>query len=273
MAYPKESTNLAYPVQAKDTSGLLTRVEPLLTPAKLKSRFLKGILEKYPNITFTNDELKDRINLALNDLELELKAPIFAEKFSERIPFDINLYKSYVHIRTNNGPILSVEDLSIVSSNSQNLFRMPAEWIDMGQAFQKQINVIPLLGAYGKSEVSGSIASGGVAFLFIISRQTNFTPSFWTIEFTAGLCKNPGQVPVAINNLIGIYATMDILSELAPINSNNSVSLSQDGIGQSNSGPGIQIFQTRMQELEMRKQKLLGQLKRLYSQKYFISNI
>lgn len=263
----------SYPVQANGTSGLLSRVEPLITPAKLKSRFLKGILEKFPSISFTNDELKDRINLAINELELELKAPVFAEQFSERIPFDYNLYTHYIHVRTSNGPIMSIEDFSIISSDNQNLFRIPSQWIDMGNAHQRQINVIPLLGAYGATSVQGAVAPGGIAFLLIIKRQTDFVPAYWTIKFTAGLCKDAGQVPVAINNLIGIYAAMDILSNIAPNNSTNSVSLGQDGISQSQSGPGVQIFQTRLAELEKRKMTLLGQLKRIFAQKMFLTNI
>jgi hypothetical protein len=273
MSYPKEIATKGYPVQAKNTSGLLSRVEPLITPAKLRSRFLKGILEKFPSLSFSNDELKDRINLAINDIELELKSPVFAEQFSERVPFDYNLYKHYIHIRTSHGPILSVEDFSIISSDGNNLFRIPPEWIDMGQAHQRQLNVIPLLGAYGSTSVQGAVAPGGIAYLLIIQRQANFVPSYWTIEFTAGLCKDAGQVPVVINNLIGIYAALDILSGIAPNNVNTSVSLGQDGISQSSSNPGPMIFQTRMAELEKRKLALLGQLRRVFGQKYFITNI
>jgi len=273
--YPKNRNTLGYPVLAKEASPLLTKVEPLLTPKLLKSRFLKGIFERLPaEFRYTDEELKDRINMAINDLEIELKAPIMATQFRERHPFDHNLYKSWIHVRTQNGPILSVEDLSIVSSDNQNLFRMPSEWVDMGQAHQRQINVIPLLGATGiGGEVGGVVAPGGIAYLFAIERQLAFLPSYWTIEFTAGFCKDSGQVPVALNNLIGVQTAIDILSPLALANPNNSGSLGQDGISQSTSGPGIQIYATRVADLEKKKATIMGQLKRLLSQKIFLTNI
>lgn len=275
MSYPKDSYTLGYPVQASEANPLLRRVEPLITPDLLKSRFLKGIFERLPDsFKYSDDEIKDRINMAVNDLEIELKAPIFPQKFSERLPFDYNLYKNWIHIKTSNGPILSVEDLSIVSSDQQTLFTMPADWVDMGQAHQRQINVIPLLGATSVGGGnSGVVAPGGVAYLFAIERRLAFLPSYWTIKFTAGFCKDQGQVPVAINNLIGVQTAIDILSPLALANPENSVSLSQDVISQSSSGPGIQIYQTRIAELEKKKMVLMGQLKRLLSQKVFFTNI
>lgn len=263
----------AYPVLANGTSGLLSRVEPLLTPTKLKSRFLKGILERLPaGVTFSNEELKDRINLAINELEVELKAPVFAEQFVERHPFDWSLYKSYIHIRASNGPIISIEDLAIVSANRENIFRLPAEWIDTGQFHQRLINVVPLLAAYGVNTVSGAVGNAGIAFLTTLD-GLNWVPSYWQITVTAGLSKDAGQVPIVVNNLIGVYAALDILSSIAPNNANTSVSLAQDGISQASSTPGPMIYQTRIAELQARKATLLGQLRRLFSQKYYLSNI
>lgn len=263
----------AYPVMANGTSGLLKRVEALITPDQLKSRFLKGIFSRLPkDFQYSNEELKDQINLAVNDLELELKTPIFAEQFKERLPFDYNLYKSYIHLRTNAGPILSIEDLAIVSANGENIFRLPSEWIDTGNFHQRLIHVIPLLAAYGTNTIAGSIGNGGVAFLATMSGW-NWVPSYWQVIITAGLCKDAGQVPVVVNTLIGIQTAMNILSPLALANPDNSVSIGQDGISQSRSGQGVQIYATRMNDLEKKKMVMLGQLKRIFGQKYFLSNI
>ena len=63
-----------YPVHALSTSGLMQRVEPILTPEQLKSRFLKGIpLVFYNGDTFSDDDLKERIYLACNVVEMDLK--------------------------------------------------------------------------------------------------------------------------------------------------------------------------------------------------------
>lgn len=264
-----------YPIHANGTSGLLKRVEPLLTPSKLKSRHLKGILElaKRFGITYTDDELKDRINLSVNQAEIELGIPVFAEQFKEKHPFDLNLYRSFIHVRTEQGPIISLEDFSIVSSDFQSVFTVPIQWVETAQFHQRQVNVIPLLSNFGGTTVNTPVASGGVAYLSILMNQLGFVPSYWQIVYTAGVCRDPGQVPLVVNELIGVIAAMEMLSNIAPNNTNTSVSLSQDGIGQSSSNPGPQIFQMRMSELAEKKRTLLGQLKRVFGAKYFLSNI
>jgi hypothetical protein len=266
------STN-GYPVHANGTSGLLSRVEPLLNPAKLRSRYLKGILERAPkNFTFTDDELKDRINMAVNELELELKCPVFAENFKDKLPFDERLYQSFIHLRPETKPLLSIERLAIVSSNGDNLFQIPSLWIETANFHQGLINVIPLLGAFGTNRVSGSVATGGIVFLSV-TRGLGWLPAYWEVQYTAGLCKNAGNVPIVVNNLIGVIAAMDILSVLALANPNTSVSLGQDGISQSSTNPGVNIYVTRLSELEKKKATLLGQLKRVFGNKMFLSNI
>jgi hypothetical protein len=273
---PSKSHGTAmYPVHVNGSSNLLRRVEPLITPEKLKTRHLKGVLEmaKRFGVNYTNEELKDQINLAVNQAELELDVLLFGEQIKEKHPMDLALYRQYNHLRTHNSPIVSIEKLSITSSNGVNLFVIPAEWIEMSNANQGQINVIPILGLYGQTSpgADASVVSGGV-FLTVV-RGLDWVPAYWEIEYTTGVCRDVGHVPVTINQLIGVMAAMEILSNIAPNNMNNSVSLSQDGIGQSSSNPGVQIFQTRMAELQQKKKTLIGQLKRVFGRKYFITNI
>jgi hypothetical protein len=264
-----------YPVHANGTSGLLRRVEPLLTPKQFKSRHLKGILElaKRFGIEYSDDELKDRINLSVNQAELEIGTNIFAEQMKEKAPMDLNLYRQFVHIRADQGPIISLEKLAIVSANNQNLFVIPPEWVEPANFHQSQINVIPILGLYGSTAGGNdaAVASGGV-FLTVI-RTMQWVPAYWEIEYTVGVCKDAGAVPVVVNELIGVIGAMEILSGVAPSNTYNSVSLSQDGISQGSSGSGVQIFQARMAELQTKKATLVGQLKRIFGRKYFLTNI
>ena len=54
----KKSNIKVYPSGANETSGIMARVEPFLTPELLISRFLKDI----PGVgTYSNEELKDKI--------------------------------------------------------------------------------------------------------------------------------------------------------------------------------------------------------------------
>ncbi len=272
---PKDYGTTTYPVHAVSPPALLKRVEPLLTPDQLKSRHLKGVLELAARfgISYTSDELKDRINLAMNQAEIELGIPVVGYEVQEKHPFDQNLYKSYIHIRTEQGPIIELRDLAIVSSNKQTIFEVPSEWVEAAQFHQRQINVIPLLSSFGGTTFNAPVASGGIAYLSILLNSLGYVPSYWQVKYLIGMCKDAGSVPVVANTLIGAMAAMDILSSIAPNNANTSVSLSQDGIGQSSSTPGPQIFQQRMQELQMQKETLMRQIKRVFGGKFFLTNI
>lgn len=262
-----------YPVHAETTSGLIRRCEPFLTPELLRSRFLKGIRLQFQNgDSFTDDELKDRIMLAMNEVELLLGATITREAFKEKAPFDYALYKAYIHIQSEHRPMVSLEHLAIVSADGNNIFELPVTWIEAANFSKGLINVIPLLAAYGVNSVQGAVGNAGIAFLTVIG-GLNWVPAYWQINYTAGLSNKEGQVPVPVNELIGICATIAILSEIAPLNRWNSQSQSQDGISQSSSGPGPNLYARRIDELEKKKEDLTKKLKAIFSTRYFVGNI
>ena len=58
--------NKVYPVNAFATSDLMQRCEPLITPELLISRYLKA-QEKDIKAKYSDEELKDQINLAANN--------------------------------------------------------------------------------------------------------------------------------------------------------------------------------------------------------------
>lgn len=269
-----------YPVHAEQTSGLLKRCEPMLTPDKLISRHLKGIPMVFPNgDAYSSEELKDKIMLAMNETELLLGTTVTREAFMEKHPFDWALYKAFIHIKSEHGPIASLEKICIKTSNGLDIFSIPPEWIETANFAKNLINVIPLLAAFGANTASGTpiAASGGAgaAFLAVWTANGNaqHIPAYWEIHYTSGLSNKEGQIPVPVNELIGIVAAMDILSAIAPNNLYNSQSLTQDGISQSSSGPGPMIYRTRMEELQMKKEELVKKLKAVFSRRYFVGNI
>ena len=264
-----------YPVHASSTSGLMTRTEPLITPEKLISRFLKGIPLVFPNGDgFSADDLKDRIYLASNEAEVLLGLTITREQFKEKAPFDLSLFNQYVHTRTEHGPIVSVEELAITSASGERIYVVPPDWIEAANFNKRLINVIPLLGAYGfgQTTTGGGAAVGGLAFLSVLSGQ-GFVPAFFQTTYTAGLTSQEGKVPTPVNELIGTIAAIALLSEIAPSNLFNSQSLSQDGISQSSSGPGPRLYVQRIEELTAKRDELVKKLKGIFSNKFFISNV
>lgn len=268
--YPKEYEALAYPVLAKDTSGLLQRIEPLLTPKKLVSRYLKGInLSQY-----SEDDLKDKIYLAMNEAEMLIDTTITPERRVEKHPFDRSLYKNFIHIMANFGPILTLNSLTIKSSNNVNIFKIPADWVESARFFQKQINVIPLT-VVGATGISSGQPTGAAGLAFIAAMQggIDWVPSYWEIEYTTGLCKQEGQVPVIVNELIGAIAAIEILGNIGQQNINTSISVSHDGISQSSSNPGPAVYQTRIGELSAKKAEYVKKIRKSIYGKYYISNI
>ena len=262
-----------YPVHAENTSGLVRRNEPLLTPEQLVSRFLKGIPLKFRNgDKFTPDELKDRINLAMNEVELLLGTVITREQFKDKVPFDYALYKAYIHIMAPMRPIISLEHLAIVSADGNNIFEIPPTWIEAANFSKGLINTIPLLAAYGVNSVQGAVGNAGIAFLTVID-GLNWVPAYWQINYTAGLSTKEGNVPTPVNELIGTVAAIAILSEIAPLNIWNSQSQTQDGISQSSSGPGPRLYELRIAELEKKKEDLVKKMKAIFSTRYFVGNI
>jgi hypothetical protein len=268
----KISGTAVYPVHAQQTSGLLTRCEPLLGPDKFVRLFLKGIPLKFPNgDRYTAEDFQDKLNWAMNETELLLGTTILREAFRHKVPFDYSLYKAYIHIMAEKGPIISLEELAIVSADNNNIFNIPPTWIECTNFSKRLINVIPLLAAYGVNQVAGAVGNAGIAFLTVMD-GLNWVPAYWQISYTAGLSNSEGQVPVPVNELIGCIAAIDVLSQIAATNRFNSQSQSQDGISQSSSGPGPNIYNKRIEDLTARRDKLVSKMKSIFSNRYFVGN-
>jgi hypothetical protein len=268
----KKIQTCAYPVAAKDTSGLVQEVEALITAKQVKSRFLKGINLNLPNgDVITDADIKDRVQQAITTIELELQVPIVAKQFQDRVAYDKDRYKSFIHVKTQRKPILSVESLQIETTDGQNIFKVPAEWIDSGQFHKGQLNVIPFLATYTGNFVAGYAGNAGLILLASMG-GIHWIPSYWTLKYTSGMCKDLGQVPLPVNRLIGIEAALMVLSELGPTREFTSVSLSQDGIGQSSGGPGNMLYVQRMADLKEERANLIKKIKGTFGTKWWIND-
>ena len=266
----------AYPIHCSSSSSLLRRVEPFLTPELFRSRYLKGIPDLPFIPRFTDDELKDRINMAMNETEAQIGVTVTREEFRDKLPMDWSLYKSFIHLKPRHSPILSVESLAIVASNDEVIFVVPSMWIETSNASIGQINVVPLLAAFGSSSVTGSPITvtnqgAGIAFLAMWANgNTTMVPSYWELVYSSGLSNKEGQVPTVVNQLIGTNAAINIISQIAQFFLYTSQTLSQDGISQSSSTLGPRMFQLRIEELTKNRDELIAKIKGIFSKKYVI---
>jgi len=265
----KSIINNAYPVQSVETSNLLSRIEPLLTPPQLISRYLKGV----PLPAYTDEELKDEIMRAINKMELMTNLVFTRTQFQETMPYDDRLYKNSIHTVVNRRPVISVEELGFINADQNDplFYKIPAKFIAMGLAHRGQINITPygtFFGGASNNNFNGS--SGFVGFWRFLDAPWH--PQALRIKYTSGLCKNDGDVPVVINEIIGMTAAIDILSARQNLNSYTSQSLNQDGLGQSSGSSGPQIYQARIEFLHTERERMINSIKNIFFQKRFVSN-
>lgn len=269
----KQFYSAGYPVHMTRSSGLVKRCEPVLTPSLLVSRYLKGIPLAFPNgDSFNEEDVKDQIVLATNEAEILCKITINREQFTDKVPFDINLYKSFIYLKTEQNPILAVQNVSIVSSDGYKVFEIPAAWLEPSNFSKGIVNVVPILGAYSVATGGGVGAYGGIPYINVFS-QLSFVPGFWQIVYQTGTSKIEGQYPVIINDLIGVLAAINMLALITTMFLNTSQSLSRDGISQSSSGPGPRMYLPYIEQLEKKRDVLVGKIKAAFATKFLISNI
>lgn len=244
------------------------RTEPLISPETLVPLYLFGL----PLVSGIKDPITQRaqvmtpeilsmyIDRAVATVELETGLTIFPTPFKEKLPYDRQEYASFGYMRLLKRPVTSVEKLQIVPSNNQAVFDVPVDWVEVGQLYHGQLNIIPLTIQLSGSSAPQVVATAGGAALLAILNNFQWVASYWQISYTAGFPS--GKVPKVVNDLIGVVAAMDVLSMLAPTNARNqSASLSIDGMSQSLSSPGPEIYSKRLEDLKERREMLVKKLK------------
>lgn len=254
-------------------------VEPLITPEQLVNRFLFGI----PLVSgikdpithraqvMTADLIKDTIERMVAQVELETSIDIFPRINNEKRDFDQADYLQFGYFRTFRRPAACVHSLSVSPSTNQDVFVVPQEWIETGRLYQGQINILPMTAALGSGGFIPATSAGGAVFLQILGNRP-WLPSFWLIEYTSGF--PDGAISKPMNELIGTYAAIEVLSMLAATYARStSQSLGIDSLSQSTSGPGPQIYVQRITDLTAKRDALKKKLRAHYGQSLFSGQV
>lgn len=272
----KSGPGRAFPDDAVQNTW--SSVEPLVTPTQVQSRFLFGIplvsqmkdpITKKAQV-YTPEMVKDTIDRAVAITEAETGLVIFPRQLKEKHPFDRNEYEAFGYFRTLQRPIASIEALTITPPSGSDIYSIPLEWVETAYLPKGQINLIPLGNAiaYG---TPANVGSGGALFLNVLGNQP-WIPAFWQLTYTAGF--PDGMLPKLVNELIGCVAAMEVLSQLASTyGKDQSHSLGIDGLSQSVSTPGPQIFKVRYEELAEKRKTLIKKLKAQYGTNLFSGNV
>lgn len=255
-------------------------IEPLVTPQDLRILHLFGIplisairnpLIGKPDV-IDDDQLKKYIIQSVSLAEMEGGFDIFPRQYVEKHAFDKAAYDSFSYMMMRHRPVSSIEALTVTPSNEQNIFQVPNEWIDIGYLHQGQINLIPLTIALKSGTlVPLSTAPGGATFLSIFGHRP-WIPSFWEVRYTAGF--KDQKIPRIVNQLIGVIAAMEVLSMLATTYARaTSTSLGIDGLSQSISTPGPEIFSVRLGILGDKRKWLIKKIQRSMNLGFIVDNV
>lgn len=270
-----------------------TRVEPWITPERLKKEWLFGVKLVSPTTRqeLDDDAIKAIIARAASRVELECNIDVFPVVRVVRLPWDrIKAGQGWGQLSVGVRQIRTVLEVSVRTVDSMYvkddvayrddddsregavLFKVPLSWIDPSYLRKGVIHFVPLLSSGDGGVISGlpalAYASNPMAHLY---RYQNQMPSFWFVRYESGFEEN--AIPSIINDLIGIYAAIDILSMLGPTNRYNSQSIGLDGASQGVSGPGNQLYALRIQELMQKADMLKDIIRSRFSNKIFMRHI
>lgn len=264
------------------TATTFNRLEPLLTVDQLKSRHLKGIpltlKIKDPDTgkpyRIMDEELKDYIQSAVDEAEIETGLTLMPTKFKNKLPYQRQDFESLGYLQLPHRPIASIDSLTVRLSDESDVFTFPTTWIETANLIWGQINIQPLAfsGLDGANQVIGQDSATGTSVFFNNLWNRPWVAALFGVEYTTGF--KDGLMPRVVNDLIGIIATMRVLSMIAAAYSQStSTSLGIDGMSQSVGTPGPERFRVRIDELKEQRKLLNKKLKKIFGTSFVTGTV
>ena len=283
----KKLTGSVWPEGTIDASPGLDRYEPLLDARLFQSRFLGGIVMAYPvtKQKITQEDLEDFIHRAINQVEMDTQTTVLPTIRRFRLPFDPNLYQNFIWCEIPAKPIQKVLRLAICSASysatpqandkypsGAELYSIPLEWCDVSYAAHGKISVLPLNPAFSAIGTSTAVGASGATILQFVGAQ-GWYPAFWNAEVVIGMANEENQVPIYINEIIGIKAALLFLDNLLLSYRFASQSIGIDGLSQSQADNAQGLIQARIQALEERYKQSVHKLKTKFGNSFYVSNV
>ncbi len=258
-------------------ASVFDQVEPLIDPETLASQYVmvplvSGIRDPMTGEfrVLTPDDLKAFIRRAVASLELKLTVDIGQKAYRERMAYDRQDQDSFGAMWTLHSPISDVTRLEIQTTDGKAIWVVPGEWIARGNFHQGMINILPFaVSSFGAITLptTSPVGAGLLPTLF----KQSWVEGFWYIEYLSGYPE--GKIPTVINELIGYEAAIKILSLLASTFArSSSQSLGIDGLSQSQSGPGPEMFETRIKFCMEERDEILRKVQRLYGRGFIVGD-
>lgn len=196
---------------AASTSQPFTRTEPLLTVKQLKERYLFGIdlTDKQGN-QLPDSVIQHQINSALSYLEHALDIIISAvDIIDEQYDYRAVDYTNFNFIQLKKRPAIEVTSIKAQFPNHTILVEYPKAWYVLEKE-ASQIQLSPVEGSF-----SGLIVTQGGSYVPLIYGTRDYWPHLFSVSYRAGFCDD--QIPVIINEMIGLQASIKIFEILGDI--------------------------------------------------------
>lgn len=215
----------------------IKRVEPIITPAELRRRYLFGvdIIDNNGN-ELTDETLQDYIDIATDLLETDLDLNVVPTTICEDKDYFSNDYFEWGFINFNNTQILDIKSVRVVYLQDDNdqvdpneiALEIPKAWWRI-RKFDGLFRLVPNNRFPARLQVDNA-----GSFFPELFRRNGHVPALWRIEYTCGF--EHGKVPKLINAAIGLTAAiyaLNIAGDLVLGAGIASSSLSIDGLSQS----------------------------------------
>jgi hypothetical protein len=256
------------------------RLEPLITPSQVKTRFLFGI----PMVSYLPDPLtgkrqvvtdavlEELILQAVAQIEMKTGAVIMPTQIRSRHPFDRALWEEYGFMTLPHRPAYSIDLFNIESTDGSLLMEVPLLWVETSYLQRGQLMVVPLsmITASTNGGQSSRATNGAAGALFLSILGSAWIPAFFTLKCSYGF--PDGNIPIFINNLIGMQVAIMLLGMLAATYRTSSASLGIDGQSQSFS-MNPNLYMARIQQLQDELDKGIRKAKALFGTKLLSNNV
>lgn len=259
-----------YPVRAQLVEGSFKRYKPIPTPAQVHQYALIGLPKVLPltQEMITGDFASEYLESAISEIEMETGCVLSESQFSQPEDYIDGMFSTnYMGTQLRKWPATEIKQVILKyphahTNNVYQTYTIPPDWIYLEK---NKMNIIAAFGAVTVSTSSPSITNAGGIFQYI----TGFGRGAWqpgTIEvnYVAGFKHD--ELPASVADLIKTWAAQRYLTDIAPVLfPNNSVNVSVDGVSQSVGYNIQQLLQTRIEQLDKKKNDLKRAFTKAYS--------
>lgn len=200
---------MSTPINSTSQPGF-SRAEPILTPEQLKQRYLFGIkLQDEKGNDMPREVIQHHISAAISYLEHKMDIIIAPTQFVEDYDYRQVDYTNFNFLQLKHRPLASMEALKAQFPNNVELVTYPKEWFVLEKE-AAQIQLSPQTGS-----MSGLIVTSAGTYVPLLFGTRDHWPHLFRVEYTAGFCAD--QVPIIINEMIGMQAAIRIFEIMGDI--------------------------------------------------------